>query len=128
MTNTAPTSVDEYLAGFPPETRRLLEELRALIRETVPEVTEKISYAMPTFVLDGHYLVYFAGWKKHIALYPVSAGMAKELGEELEPYLSGKGTVQLPLGKPLPLELIRRMVAFRREELRAPRKEAKSDA
>ena len=114
----AAASVDEYIAGFPPETRRVLEELRALIRETVPEVTERISYEIPTFDLDGRYVVYFAGWKKHIALYPVTAGMAREFGEELEPYRSGKGTLKLPLGKALPADLVRRIVAFRREEVR----------
>ena len=116
----AAASVDEYIAAFPPDTRRVLEELRALIRGTVPELTERISYAMPTFELDGHYLVYFAGWKKHIALYPATAGMAKEFGEELEPYWSGKGTLQLPLSRPLPADLIRRIVAFRRDEMRPP--------
>ena len=105
----------------------MLEELRALIHDAAPGVTERISYAMPTFEVDGRYLLYFAGWKKHIALYPVSAGMAKELGGELEPYRSGKGTLQLPLSGPLPLELIRRVVAIRRQELRRP-EAAKRDA
>jgi uncharacterized protein YdhG (YjbR/CyaY superfamily) len=114
--NQAAASVDAYIAGFPPETRPVLEELRALIRETAPEATEKISYAMPTFDVNGRYLVYFAGWKKHIALYPVSARMVEELGEEIEPYVSGKGTLQFPLSRPLPTDLIRRVVAFRRKE------------
>lgn len=117
-TKPAPSTVDEYIAAFPPETRRVLEELRALIREMAPEATERISYAMPTFDVDGRYLVYFAGWNKHIALYPVSAGMVKALGEEIEPYRKGEGTLQFPLSRPLPTDLIRRVVALRGEERR----------
>ena len=109
-------SVDEYIGGFPPETRAVLEELRALIRETAPEATEKISYAMPTFEVDGQYLVYFAAWKKHVALYPVTAGLVKALGEELKPYRQGQGALHFPLAKPLPVDLIRRIVEVRREE------------
>ena len=117
-TKPAPASVDEYIAAFPPETRAVLEELRALVREEAPEVTERISYAIPTFDVDGHYLVYFAAWKKHVALYPVTPAMVKEMGEELKPYRKGQGTLQFPLAKPLPAALIRRIVAVRREERR----------
>lgn len=95
----------------------MLEELRAVIRATAPGVTEKISYAMPTFDLNGRYLVYFAGWKKHIALYPITAGVAEAFKEELEPYKSGKASMQFPLGQPMPTDLIRRIVEFRVEEL-----------
>ena len=116
--NQAPASVDEYLAGFPPETRAVLEELRALVRETAPEATEGISYAIPTFFVDGHYLVYFAGWKKHVALYPLTPAVEKALGEELAPYRKGKGTLQFPLSKPLPTDLVRRIVEIRRGERR----------
>ena len=110
-------SIDEYIAGFPPETQKVLKELRALIRSTAPRVTEKISYAMPTFDLNGHYLVYFAGWKKHIGFYPVTAAVAKKFKEELKPYKSGKGSLQFPLAEPLPKDLIRKIVKLRVEEV-----------
>lgn len=110
-------SIDEYIADFPPGTREVLEELRALVMAAAPGVTERISYAIPAFDLHGRYLVYFAGWKKHIALYPITGGVAEAFGEELEPYRSGKGSVHLPLGQPLPTELIRRIVEFRVDEI-----------
>lgn len=110
-------SIDEYIAAFPPETRKVLEELRALIRATAPEATERISYAIPTFVLNGKYLVYFAGWKKHVGLYPISRGVGEAFREELAPYKSGKGSVQFPLAQPLPTDLIRRIVQFRVDEI-----------
>ena len=115
MSRATAGSVDEYIAGFPAETRKLLEELRALIRSVAPEVTERISYGIPTFDLEGHYLVYIAGFKKHVSLYPVTADLTAALGEEVEPYKKGKGTVQFPLGQPLPTDLIRRIVELRVE-------------
>lgn len=105
-------SIDEYIAGFPPATQQALEELRALIRECAPEATETISYAIPTFDLNGHHLVHFAGYAKHIGFYPVPSAM-EAFTEELAPYRSGKGSAQFPLGLPLPADLIRRIVAFR---------------
>jgi uncharacterized protein YdhG (YjbR/CyaY superfamily) len=105
-------SIDEYIAGFPPETQQALEELRALIRECAPEATETISYAIPTFDLNGHHLVHFAGYAKHIGFYPVPSAL-QAFKEELAPYRSGKGSAQFPLGRPLPADLIRRIVAFR---------------
>lgn len=119
MANRPARSIDDYIEQFPPETQKVLQELRALIRKTEPRVTERISYAMPTFDLNGHYLVYFAGWKKHISLYPITGGLAKAFKEELKPYKSGKGTIQLPLGQPIPKDLIRRIVKFRAKELAA---------
>ena len=109
---TTASSIDEYIAGFPPETQQALEELRALIRECAPEATETISYAIPTFDLNGHHLVHFAGYAKHIGFYPVPSAM-EAFREELAPYRSGKGSAQFPLGLPLPVDLIRRIVAFR---------------
>ncbi len=106
--------VDEYIAGFPPATRRVLEEIRALIRASAPGATEKISYRMPTFVLNRH-LVYFAGYDRHVGFYPTGSGI-EAFKDELEPYKSGKGSVQFPLGQPLPADLIRRIVEFRVRE------------
>ena len=110
-------SIDEYIAGFPPETQKVLKELRALIKSTAPRVTEKISYAMPTFDLNGHYLVYFAAWKKHVGFYPVNAAIQKKFKEELKAYKSGKGSLQFPLGQPLPKDLIRKIVKLRIAEV-----------
>jgi len=109
---TTASSIDEYIARFPPETQQALEELRALIRECAPDATETISYAIPTFDLNGHHLVHFAGYAKHIGFYPVPSAM-ESFKEELAPYRSGKGSAQFPLGLPLPADLIRRIVAFR---------------
>jgi uncharacterized protein YdhG (YjbR/CyaY superfamily) len=111
-------SIDEYIARFPPETRSVLEELRTLIRACAPDATETISYAIPTFDLHGKHLVHFAGWKQHVALYPVPSGVAS-LQTALEPYMSGKGSARFPLGEPLPADLIRRIVDFRIEEVTA---------
>lgn len=109
------SSIDEYIAEFPPETRKLLEEMRALIRKTAPAATETISYAIPTFDLNGRHLVHFAGFKHHIGFYPVPSAM-EAFREELEPYKSGKGSARFPLGEPLPEDLIRRIVEFRVRE------------
>ena len=107
-------SIDEYIAAFPPATQKVLEELRALIRAAAPDATETISYAIPTFDLNGH-LVHFAGYERHIGFYPTGSGV-EAFKEELRAYKSGKGSVQFPLGRPLPTGLIRRIVEFRVEE------------
>jgi len=109
---SAANDIDAYIAEFPPETQKLLEEVRAIIRKAAPEATETISYAIPTFDLNGHHLVHFAGFKKHIGFYPVPSGM-EAFKEELAPYKQGKGSAQFPLGQPLPTDLIRRIVEFR---------------
>jgi uncharacterized protein YdhG (YjbR/CyaY superfamily) len=111
-----PNSIDEYIAGFPPETRKMLEEMRAIVRSVVPAATERISYALPTFDLDGQPLAYFAGWKKHVSFYPAPSGVP-EWEEALKPYKTSKATVQFPLGQPLPVELIRRLVEFRVQQM-----------
>jgi uncharacterized protein YdhG (YjbR/CyaY superfamily) len=116
MSANKPKTIDEYIAGFPRETQALLEEIRKTIREAAPEAEETISYDMPTFTLGGSYLIYFAGWKKHIALYPVSGKLLDELGEELSKYKGSKGSVHFPLNKPMPLDLITRIVKIRLQE------------
>lgn len=108
-------SVDEYIAEFPPDTQRVLEELRALIRATAPDATETMSYAIPTFDLNGRHLVHFAGYDRHVGLYPGPRAIAAFKGE-LGAYKNAKGSVQFPLGKPLPSDLIARMVEFRLAE------------
>jgi uncharacterized protein YdhG (YjbR/CyaY superfamily) len=108
-------SMDEYIAGFPPETQTVLQELRALIKASAPDATETISYAIPTFDLNGKHLVHFAGYERHVGLYPAPSGL-EAFKEDLKPYKSGKGSVQFPLDQPLPKDLIRRIVEFRVEE------------
>ena len=110
------TTIDEYIAEFPPETQALLREMRALIHEVAPEATEAISYAIPTFDLAGKHLVHFAGYAKHIGFYPVPSAMTA-FQDELSPYRRGKGSAQFPLTEPLPTELIRRIVEFRVGEI-----------
>jgi len=109
-------SIDEYIAEFPPETQKVLEQMRALIKASAPpDATETISYAIPTFDLNGHHLVSFAGYEKHMGFYPRPRGV-EVFEADLEPYKSGKDTARFPLGQPLPTDLIRRMVEFRVEE------------
>jgi uncharacterized protein YdhG (YjbR/CyaY superfamily) len=111
-----PGSIDEYIAGFPPETRKALEEMRAIIRSVAPDATERISYALPTFDLNGQPLAYFAGWKKHISFYPAPSD-GPEWHEALKPYKTSKATVQFPLGQALPADLIRRLVELRIQQV-----------
>lgn len=115
MPRSAARSIDEYIAEFPPATQRVLEELRALIGESAPGASETIAYAIPTFDLGGKHLVHFAGFAKHVGLYPAPSGL-ETFKDDLEPYKTGKGSVQFPLDRPLPTDLIRRIVRFRVEE------------
>ncbi|MGC1377240.1 MAG: DUF1801 domain-containing protein [Anaerolineales bacterium] len=104
-------SIDEYIATFPEEVQKKLQELRAVIKAAAPDAQEKISYQMPTFALKGN-LIHFAAWKNHIGLYPTPSG-TQEFQQELSVYESAKGSVKFPMDKPLPLELIGRIVKFR---------------
>jgi uncharacterized protein YdhG (YjbR/CyaY superfamily) len=117
-------NIDRYIAGFPTETRELLERLRICIQKAAPDAEEVISYGMPAFRLKG-ILVYFAAYSKHIGFYPTSSGIAT-FKKELSIYKGSKGTVQFPLDKPLPLKLITKIVKFRVKEIRA-KSEAKKN-
>ena len=110
----APQTIDAYIAGFPEDVQAILQQIRRTIHETAPEATEAISYGMPTFKLHGN-LVHFGAFKSHIGFYPVPSGM-EAFKDELAGYKQGKGSVQFPLNKPMPLDLIRRMVEFRVQE------------
>jgi len=105
------TTIDEYIAMFPAETQSLLAELRATIRAAAPEAQEKISYQMPTFAQAGN-LVHFAAHKEHIGFYPAPSAI-EAFRAELAPFESSKGAVRFPIDRPLPLDLIRRIVEFR---------------
>ena len=105
-------TVEEYIETFPVEVQVLLEQVRSAIQTTAPEAVESISYGMPAYKTNGKPLVYFAGFKKHIGFYATPTGHAA-FADELAKYKQGKGSVQFPLDKPIPLELIKRIVAFR---------------
>jgi uncharacterized protein YdhG (YjbR/CyaY superfamily) len=113
-TRSTANSIDAYIAEFPPETQKVLQQVRALIKASAPDATETISYAIPTFDLNGH-LVHFAGYERHVGFYPTGSGV-EAFKDELKPYKGGKGSVQFPLGQPRPADLIRRIVEFRVEE------------
>lgn len=118
-TRSTAGSIDEYIAVFPAEVRAVLEELRALIAATAPGASETMSYAIPTFDLNGRHLVHFAGYEKHVGFYPSPSGIAA-FRDELGPFKTAKGSVQFPLDRPLPADLIRRMVEYRFAEETGP--------
>ncbi|NDV95328.1 hypothetical protein D0T84_10400 [Dysgonomonas sp. 521] len=105
-----PQNIDEYIAAFPGDIQVLMEKLRAAIKKAAPEATEKISWQMPTFQMNGN-LIHFAGHKKHIGLYPGVEAM-EAFKEELVAYKTTKGGIQLPYNKPLPLGLVAKIVRF----------------
>ena len=125
MDNSRPTpkNIDEYIAGYPADTQQILQKIRAIVHETAPEAQETISYQVPTFTLKGN-LVHFAAFKSHISFFPASSGVEK-FKNELEGYKTSKGTIQFPLGQPIPYDLIRQIVLFRVQENLA-RAEAKA--
>ncbi len=104
-------SIDEYIAAFPEETQKILQEIRATIKAAAPEAVEKISYQMPTFFLNGN-LIHFAAFKNHIGLYPTPSG-TEAFKAELSVYESGKGSIRFPIDQPMPLKLISEIVRFR---------------
>jgi uncharacterized protein YdhG (YjbR/CyaY superfamily) len=124
---TAPKDINEYIAGFPGDVQKILEKIRRTIRKAAPDADETISYQIPTFTLKGRYLVYFAAYKKHIGLYPAPRGSEK-FKEELSAYEGGKGTVRFPLDKPIPFDLISRIVMFRvKKNLEEQKQKGRSD-
>lgn len=108
------SNIDEYIALFPEEIQEILSKIRKIIKENAPEASEKISYQMPTFYLNGN-LIHFAAFKHHIGLYPTPNGI-DAFKEELSKYKGAKGSVQFPLDQPIPYDLIKRIVLYRVEE------------
>jgi uncharacterized protein YdhG (YjbR/CyaY superfamily) len=106
-----PDNMDDYISSFPKETQIILEEIRSVIRKAAPKAEEAISYGIPTFKLNGN-MVHFAAFKNHIGFYPTPTGI-KEFENELSMYKQGKGSVQFPLNKPMPLNLISSIVKYR---------------
>jgi len=113
----SPKNIDDYIAGFPPEVQEFLEQIRTTIKEAAPAAEEAIKYRMPTFVLNEN-LVHFAAYKNHVGFYPTPSGIEK-FKDELLSYKNAKGSVQFPIDKPIPLKLIRKIVAFRVKEIQA---------
>ena len=111
---TRPKTIDDYIAGFPPDVQVILEEVRLAIRKAAPDAEETINYQIPTFTLKGN-LVHFAGFKHHIGFYPSPTGIEK-FKNELSAYEGAKGSVKFPLDKPLPFDLISEIVRFRVKE------------
>lgn len=108
------TSVDEYIESFAPETSEILSKIRAVIKDTAPNADEKISYQMPSYKLNGN-LVHFAAFKKHIGFF-LSTSAIEQFADRLTNYKTSKGTIQFPLNKPIPYELISDIVKFRVSE------------
>ncbi len=109
--------VDEYMAQLPDDRRAVMEQLRRTIRSTAPDAAESISYNMPAFRLGGRFLVSYEAFKRHYSLFPWSDGMVAELGEEMQPYAVGKGTIRFPADEPIPLELVTRIIEIRSREV-----------
>jgi uncharacterized protein YdhG (YjbR/CyaY superfamily) len=107
-------TIDEYIKTFPEEVQAILEKMRQTIRKAAPEAEEAISYQIPTFKLNGN-LVHFAAFKNHISFFPTSRGIAA-FKKELSRYKGSKGTVQFPLEKPIPYDLVRKITTFRRRQ------------
>jgi uncharacterized protein YdhG (YjbR/CyaY superfamily) len=112
---TAPSNIDEYIAGFPQDIQAILEQIRAAIRAAAPDAEEAIGYRMPTFKQHG-YLVFFAAFKRHIGVYGNMTAAIERYKDELAEYATPKGSLKFPYDRPLPLDLIGKIVALRLEE------------
>ncbi|MCB0495307.1 MAG: DUF1801 domain-containing protein [Cyclobacteriaceae bacterium] len=121
--NTEIKTIDDYITEFADPVQKLLRQMHSVIKEEAPEATEAISYAMPTFKLNGN-LVHFAGYKSHIGFYPAPSGILA-FEKELTGFKTSKGAIQFPLDNPLPVELIRKIVRFRVKENREKAKKKK---
>jgi uncharacterized protein YdhG (YjbR/CyaY superfamily) len=109
-----PASIDTYIDGFPPEVQEVLQRIRRAAFGAAPDTTEGISYGIPTLMLGGRQILFFAAWKRHVSVYPVPGDPA--LQHDVAPYLSGKGTLRFPLDRPIPYALIGRIAAAARKD------------
>lgn len=110
-------TMDEYIKAYPKDVQGILEKMRQTIGKAAPEATEAICYQMPTFKLNGKNLVHFAAFKDHIGFYPIPSGI-EAFKKELSPYKQGKGSVQFPIDRPIPYDLVKKIVMFRAKENR----------
>ncbi len=120
MNPTDPSDIDSYIAAFPPNVQESLQKIRTLIREVAPDAVEAMKYRIPTFVLGGN-LVHFAAYENHLGFYPTPSAITA-FASDIKDYVSAKGSVQFPLNRPIPFSLIRRMVEFRVDEVRAKKR------
>ena len=116
-----PNSIAEYLATLTDEQRAVMAQLRDAILEAAPEAEDAFSYRIPAFKLDGKILVWYAAWKEHYSLYPLSASMLREHAAEIEGYETSKGTIRFPASRPIPFELVKKLVKERIADVRAGR-------
>lgn len=115
---TSTATVSDYIANTPPKARKALKQLRAAIRAAAPGITERISYRIPTFELDGRYILYIAAFREHVSVYPVTAGMVAKYGNAIAPHRAGKGTLRFPLNAPIPVALVAKLAKVRVQERR----------
>lgn len=113
-----PLTISEYIASAPPGARTALRQIRGAIRKAAPGIKERISYRIPTFDLDGKYLLYMAAFRDHVSVYPATGTMMAKYGKQLKPYRSGAGTLRFDLGEKLPLGLITKLAKLRVQERR----------
>jgi uncharacterized protein YdhG (YjbR/CyaY superfamily) len=122
LKGTVPSTIDEYITGFPKEVQERLQRLRQVIQEAAPDAEEAIRYQMPTFRFAGKNLVFFAAFPHHIGFYPIPSGI-KAFKKELAGYKQGKGSVQFPLDEPVPYDLVKKIVLFRVKETKTASKQ-----
>jgi uncharacterized protein YdhG (YjbR/CyaY superfamily) len=116
MDTAKPVTIDQYIATFTEDAQKALQQVRKAIQQAAPDAVETISYNMPTFKLYNKYLVHFAGYKKHIGFYALAPDTSP-FKEEFSKYTTGKASVQFPLSEPMPLDLIKRIITYRIEEM-----------
>jgi uncharacterized protein YdhG (YjbR/CyaY superfamily) len=119
MARTA--TVADYIAKTPPRARKALKQLRTAIRAAAPGITERISYRIPAFELNGRRLLYIAAFRKHVSVYPVTAAMIAQHGEAIARYRAGKGTLRFPLDAPIPVRLVAKLAKVQVQEHRQSR-------
>jgi uncharacterized protein YdhG (YjbR/CyaY superfamily) len=105
--------VDDYIDGLEARRQEPMRQLRAAIRAAAPDATEVITYRMPGFKLDGRFLVSYDAYQRHSSLFPATDGVVAALGDEVRPYLAGRGTIRFPADRPIPVDLVRRIVEVR---------------
>src|SRR5262249_22268608 len=116
--NTA-AQTRSYLASLQPASRRQVKKLRDIIRATAPGAVPVISYGIPAFALDGRILIYYAGWREHVSIYPFTDAIRRANAKALKGYKTSKGTIQFPLDRPLPVRLVQQLVKARLRDFRA---------